>query len=59
MPPAVIVTSSLAGSLDGQCGVAASVDGTRQLASHHVRAGAAMPTSSATMTIDSRFTNSV
>jgi hypothetical protein len=46
-----------AGSCDGQCGFADSdTAGSRQVASHHARAGAAAPTSNAMTRIGNRFT---
>ena len=46
------------GSCDGQCGFADSeTAGSRQVASHHARAGAAAPTSNAMTTIGNRFTD--
>ena len=45
-------------SCEGQCGLADSecAAGSRHVASHHARAGAAAPTSSATTRIDNRLT---
>ena len=46
---------------EGQCGFADSecAAGSRHVASHHARAGAAAPVMSATIRIDNRITNSV
>ena len=47
-----------AGSCEGQCGLADSecAAGSRHVASHHARAGAAAPMSNAMTRIDNRFT---